>query len=84
MVLNLSIIQRVETKKIATVKQGLNTRAQLAYVLTILFFRLLLNFVSIRNISQTREKVFHRLSKHLESRQKYSGARLIFNSLLGV
>ena len=28
--------------------------------------------------------MFHRLSKHLEFRQKYSAARRIFNSLLGV
>ena len=28
--------------------------------------------------------MFHRLSKHLEYRQKYSAARRIFNSLLGV
>ena len=28
--------------------------------------------------------MFHRLSKHLEFRQKYSTARCIFNSLLGV
>ena len=33
---------------------------------------------------QTLETVFHRLSKHLEFRQKYSAARRIFNSLLGV
>ena len=40
--------------------------------------------VSIEKIYQTRETVFHRLSKHLEFRQKYSAARRIFNSLLGV
>ena len=28
--------------------------------------------------------MFHQLSKHLEFRQKYSAARRIFNSLLGV
>ena len=28
--------------------------------------------------------MFHRLSKHLEFRQKYSAVRRIFNSLLGV
>ena len=27
--------------------------------------------------------MFHRLSKHLEFRQKYSAARRVFNSLLG-
>ena len=40
--------------------------------------------VSIEKIYQTLETVFHRLSKHLEFRQKYSAARRIFNSLLGV
>ena len=40
--------------------------------------------VSIEKIYQTRELVFHRLAKHLEFRQKYSAARRIFNSLLGV
>ena len=35
-------------------------------------------------IYQTLETVFYRLSKHLEFRQKYSAARRIFNSLLGV
>ena len=41
-------------------------------------------FVSIEKIYQTLETVFHRLSKHLEFHQKYSAARRIFNSLLGV
>ena len=41
-------------------------------------------FVSIEKLFQTLE-MFHRLSKHLEFRQKYSAAaRRIFNSLLGV
>ena len=40
--------------------------------------------VLIEKIYQTLETVFHRLSKHLEFRQKYSAARRIFNSLLGV
>ena len=40
--------------------------------------------VSIAKIYQTIETVFHRLSKHLEFRQKHSAARRIFNSLLGV
>ena len=39
--------------------------------------------VSIRKVYQTLETVFHRLSKHLEFRQKYSATRRIFNSLLG-
>ena len=33
---------------------------------------------------QTFDTVFHRQMKHLEVRQKYSAARRIFNSLLGV
>ena len=34
--------------------------------------------------SRTLETVSHRLSKHLEFRQKYSAARSLFDSLLGV
>ena len=41
-------------------------------------------FDSIEKIYQKLETVFHRLSKHLEFRQKYSVARRIFNSPLGV
>ena len=41
-------------------------------------------FVLIEKIYQTLETVFHRLSKHLEFRPKYSAARRIFNSLLNV
>ena len=33
---------------------------------------------------QTFDTVFHHRMKHLEVRQKYSAARRIFNSLLGV
>ena len=33
---------------------------------------------------QTFDAVFHHQMKHLEVRQKYSAARRIFNSLLGV
>ena len=33
---------------------------------------------------QTFDSVFHHQMKHLEVRQKYSAARRIFNSLLGV
>ena len=33
---------------------------------------------------QTWDAVFHHQMKHLEVRQKYSAARRIFNSLLGV
>ena len=40
--------------------------------------------VSIEKIYQTLETVFDHISKHLKDRQKYSAARRIFNSLLGV
>ena len=40
--------------------------------------------VSIEKIYQTLETVFHRLSKQLEFRQKYSAAHRIFDSLLAV
>ena len=43
-----------------------------------------INYVSIEKIYETLEKVFHRLSKHLEFRQIYSAARRIFSSLFGV
>ena len=33
---------------------------------------------------QTFDTVFHHQMKHLEVRQKYSAARRVFNSLLGV
>ena len=33
---------------------------------------------------QTFDTVFHHQMKHLEIRQKYSAARRIFNSLLGI
>ena len=41
-------------------------------------------FVSIEEIYQTLKAVFDHISKHPEARQKYSSARRIFNSLLGV
>ena len=40
--------------------------------------------VSIEKKHQTLKTVFDHISKHLEVRQKYSAARRIFNSLLGV
>ena len=48
------------------------------------FFVYSLVLVSIEKIHQTRETVFHHISKHLEVRQKYSAARRVFNSLLSV
>ena len=51
----------------------------------ILFFSVFsVVLVSIEKIHQTLDRVFHHISKHLEVRQKYSTARRIFNSLLGV
>lgn len=47
----------------------------------ILVFRLL-SFFSIEKIYETLEIVFHRPSKHLEFRRKYSPARRFLNSLL--
>ena len=41
-------------------------------------------YVLIEKIYQTLETVFHRLSKQLDFRQKYSAASRIFNALLGV
>jgi len=40
--------------------------------------------VSIEKIYQKLKTVFDRISKYLDIRQKYSAARRIFNSLLGV
>jgi len=46
------------------------------------FFSVVL--VSIETVYQTLKTMFDHMSKHLEVRQKYSAARRIFNSLLGV
>jgi len=40
--------------------------------------------VSIEKIYQTLKTMFDHISKRLKVRQKYSAARRIFNSLLGV
>ena len=40
--------------------------------------------VSIEEIYQTLESVFHPISKYLKFRQKYSAPRRIFNSLFDV
>ena len=42
------------------------------------------NMTAIEKIYETLKTVFDHISKHLEVRQKYSAARRIFNSLLGV
>ena len=52
------------------------------YLILISIFSLVL--VSIEKIYQTLKTVSDHISKHLEVRQKYSAARRIFNSLLGV
>ena len=81
---NSLIIHQVKTKKIVSVKDvwipGLNKHRFWRFY----FFIYSLVFVSIEKTYQTLETVFHGLSKHLEFRQKYSAARRIFNSLLGV
>ena len=81
---NSSIIHQGKTKKITTVKEfwiiGLNEHRFGRFYFS--FFSLV--FVSIEKIYQTLETVFHRLSKHLEFRQKYSAALRIFKSLLVV
>jgi len=51
---------------------------------TIMFLHFLFNLVLIEKIYQTLKTLFDQISKHLEVRQKYSAARRIFNSLLGV
>ena len=48
------------------------------------FFVYSLVLVSIEKIYQTRETMFHHISKHLHFFQKYSAARRILNSLLSV
>ena len=78
------IINQVKTKKITTVHEvwipGLNQHRFWRFYFSVYS----LVFVSIENKYQTLETVFYWLSKHLEFRQKYSAARRIFNSLLGV
>ena len=69
-------VHQVKTKKIITV----NKHRFLRFYFSVYS----LVFVSTEKIYQTLETVFHRLSKHLKFRQKYSAARRIFNSLLGV
>ena len=81
---NSLIIHQVKTKEITTVKEvwipGLNSHRFWRFYFSVY----VLVFVSIIKVYQTLETVFRRLSKHLEFPQKYSAARRIFNSLLGV
>ena len=81
---NLLIIHQAKTKEITTLKEvwilGLNQHRFWRFYFSVYS----LVFVSIEKIYQTLVIVFHRLSKHLEFRRKYSPARRIFNSLLGV
>ena len=71
---NSLIMHQVQTKKITTVKEvripGLNWHRCWRFYFSVYSFVC----VSIENIYQTLETVFHRLSKHLE----------FLNSLLGV
>ena len=53
-------------------------------VFAILPLRFPRSLVSIEKIHETLRTVFDYISKHLEFLQKYSAARPIFNSLLGV
>ena len=70
--------QQVKTKEIVTV-------IELCIDCLRFYFSVYsLVLVSIEKIYQTLETVFHHISKHLEFRQKYSAARRIFKSLLGV
>ena len=75
---NSLIIHQVHTKEIMTVTMFGYLPRFLRFYLSV--FSLVL--VSIEKIYQTLESVFHRLSKHLQFRQKYSAASRIFNSLL--
>ena len=81
---NSLILHQVTTKKITILKEvwipGLAWHRFWRFYIYIWS----LVFVSIEKIYQTLETVFHWLSKHLEFRQKYSTACLIFNSLLSV
>ena len=66
---NTSRTSSCKTKKIISAKE-VCTPALRFWTTCILLLRLLLNFVSIRKICQTRESVFNRQSRHLECRQK--------------
>ena len=66
------VIHQVKTKEILTV-------TTLAHRLLPFYFSVyFLVLVSIEQIYQTLETVFHHISKHLEFRQKYSAARRTF------
>ena len=81
---NSLIIHQVKTKEITTVKEvwipDLNRHRFWRFYFSVYS----LVFASIEKIYQTLETVFHRLSKQREFCQKYSAARRIFGSLLGV
>ena len=80
---NALIIHQVKTKITTSVKgwiPGLNQHRFLRSYFSVYS----LVFVLTEKIYQTLETMFHRLSKHLEFRQKYSAARGILNSLLSV
>ena len=80
---NTLIIHQGKSKKITTVEVWIP--GLYLYGFLLFYFSVYSSiFVSIVKIHQKLEIVFHRLSKHLEFRQKYSAARRIFNSLLDV
>ena len=60
------------------------TVTEFGYLILISISVFSLVLVSIEKIYQTLKTVFNHISKHLEVRQKYSAARHIFNSLLGI
>ena len=53
-------------------------------LISIDFHDLILILIFIEKIHQTLMAVFDHISKHLEVRQIYSAARLIFHSLLDI
>ena len=78
------MLNQVKTKKITTVKEvwilpGLNKHRFYFSVYSLVF-------VSIEtiHIKRSRQCFIGCSNNHLEFRQKYSAARCIFNSLLGV
>ena len=83
------IIHQRKTKKITTVKKVWIPRRSSVILISKEIWRFYVSFyslvfVSIEKVYQTLESLFHMLSKHLKFRQKYSAARCIFNSFIGV
>ena len=83
------IIHQRKTKKITTVKKVWIPRRSSVILISKEIWRFYVSFyslvfLSIEKVYQTLESLFHRLSKHLKFRQKYSAARCFFNSFIGV